>query len=78
MTTTYTLDLETSTVISRLAQLWNAPEAEVIKRAVKAAAPASNSDIAIRLEAAEKLQKSLAARGVDFDEWQRVVHESRR
>ena len=76
---TYVLDAETSATISRLAKLWNQPETEVIKRAVKAAEPikSNQEEIEKRLAAWRELQGSLASRRVDFDEWKQVVHESR-
>ena len=74
------LDAETCATIGRLAKLWNQPEIEVIRRVVKEAEPAHTADDGIqkRLKAWHDLQASLAARGVDIEEWKRVARDSRR
>ena len=77
---TLTLDDETYAAVDRLAKLWGQPEEEVVKRAVEAAEPllSSPSEIQRKLDALRDVQQSVASRGVDFDEWRRVVYESRR
>lgn len=82
---TYTLDSETSTVLGRLAKLWNQPEVDVLKRIVKAAEPALpapelhpvSEEARRKLALAKELQDRFAARGVDFAEWKRVAMDSR-
>ncbi len=78
---TYSLDVATHDAIEKLAKRLSTSKSDVIRRAVKAMPaqePAPDEDIKRRLTAARRLQKSLAARGMDFDEWMRVAYESRR
>jgi hypothetical protein len=76
---TLVIDEETHEAVERLAKLWGQPEAEVVKRAVRAADPkTADAGIQERMEAWLALQGSLADRKVDFDEWKRVARESRK
>jgi hypothetical protein len=75
---TYTLDAETCSVIGRLAILWNQPESEVIKRAVKAAEPVLKPDVEARLVAARRLQDSVSRRGTSAEQWLETIMDARR
>lgn len=71
--TTYTLDEETARALATLAQRWNVAGTEALRRALMQAAsqydPIPSPEE--RLAALDRLQKSLAERGVDFDAWAR-------
>ena len=71
--TTYTLDEESARALATLVQRWNVAGPEALRRALMQAAaqydPIPSPEE--RLAALDRLQKSLAERGVDFDAWAR-------
>ena len=76
---TYTLDEESSHALATLAQHWNITESEALRRALLQAASRYGPVLSPeeRLAALDRLQKSLAERGVDFDAWAREAWEIR-
>ena len=77
--TTYTLDDETALALATLAQRWNVAEPEALRRALLQAASRYGPILSPeeRLAALDRLQKSLAERGVDFDAWAREAQAIR-
>ena len=71
--TTYTLDDQSARALATLAQHWNTTESEALRRALLQAASRYGPILSPeeRLAALDRLQKSLAERGVDFDAWAR-------
>lgn len=70
---TYTLDDASADALATLAQHWNMTESEALLRALLQAASRCGPTLSPeeRLAALDRLQKSLAERGVDFDAWAR-------
>ena len=76
---TYTLDDESTHALAKLAQHWNVTESEALRRALLQVASQYGPILSPeeRLAALNRLQKSLAERGVDFDAWAREAWEIR-
>ena len=77
--TTYTLDDESARALATLAQHWNVTESEALRRALLQVASSYGPILSPeeRLAALNRLQKSLAERGVDFDAWAREARAIR-
>lgn len=77
--TTYTLDDESTHALATLARHWNVTESEALRRALLQAASGYGPVLSPeeRLAALDRLQKSLAERGVDFDAWAREARAIR-
>ena len=75
---TYSLDVESVRTLERLAQRWNVPKSEVLRRAIRLAAAAGDPGDDAALSALDRLQASLRARRVDLAQWERDSKAERR
>ena len=74
---TYSLDVGTVRTLEELARRWNVSKSEALRRAIRGEAERQPSRVDARLQALRALQKSVAARGVDLDAWEREAAEIR-
>ncbi|MEO6872549.1 MAG: hypothetical protein ABI233_10065 [Chthoniobacterales bacterium] len=75
----YSLDESTVATLNQLAQQWQVSQQEALQRAVQQAVELGKTPTPEeRIAALHALQKSLAERNVDFDEWQRTIRDGRR
>ena len=74
---TYSLDVGTVRTLEELARRWNVSKSEALRRAIRGEAERQPSPVDARLQALRALQKSVAARGVDLDAWEREAAEIR-
>ena len=74
---TYSLDVGTVRTLETLARRWNVSKSEALRRAIRSEAERQPSRADARLQALRALQKSVAARGVDLDGWERQASEIR-
>ena len=74
---TYSLDVETVRTLESLARRWNVSKSEVLRRAIRAAAGEQSPRARKKLEALDRLQASLKARGVDLKRWEQEVRATR-
>lgn len=77
--TTYSLDEESAAALAKLAHYWKLTESEALRRALLQVAAGYGPILSPeeRLAALDRLQKSLAERGVDFDAWAREAYAIR-
>lgn len=75
---TYSLDAASLERLNRLARRWQVSKTEVIRRALSKADQPEVATPEERIAALHALQKSLKARGVDFDAWQKTIRAGRR
>ena len=68
---TYSLDIGTVRALEGLAHRWNVSKSEALRRAIRSEANRQPTRPNARVEALRALQKSVAARGVDLDDWER-------
>ncbi len=74
---TYSLDVDTVRALEGLARRWNVSKSEALRRAIRHEAERQLSRADARLQVLRALQKSVAARGVDLDAWERQAAEIR-
>ena len=76
---TFSLDATSITRLQTLAQKWQVPKTEVLRRALKKAVEHEETPSAEgKIAALRALQKDLKERGVDFDAWQKAIRDGRR
>lgn len=75
---TYSLDTSTLATLNRLAQRWQVSKTEVVRRALREAAERETISPEERIAALHALQRSLAAKKVDFKKWQQTIKDGRR
>ncbi|MFZ4767091.1 MAG: hypothetical protein ACOYMN_19230 [Roseimicrobium sp.] len=77
---TYSLDVETHNAIEMLAKRLSTSKSDVIRQAVKVLRENEpmDPDVEKRIEAAQRLRKSLRSQRVDVEEWLKTIRNSRR
>ncbi len=75
---TYSLDVETTRTLERMAQRWGVSKSEALKRAIRSAASASTGDKSEALLALDELQQSLELDATAASRWAGQVREERR
>jgi len=76
--TTYALDAETVQVLERMAQRWGTSKSEALRRAIRAAAAATNAEPDDAVTALDRLQRAAAVPPARAKEWVRAVRAERR
>lgn len=78
--TTFALDEGAITRLKKLSTLWQASQAEVVRRSLEIAesSHAQGPDIQRRLDAAGQLLARMKSRNINVDAWMRAARESRR
>ena len=75
---TYSLDHNTLKKLRQLARSWQVSKTEVVRRAISAAAERERPiPWEKQMAALDALRKSMRARGVDFEKWQRDLRKLR-
>ena len=75
---TFSLDIETARALEVLARRWKVSKSEAVRRAVGAVAEKEDPRARKKLEALDKLQASVKARGIDVEAWAREARAERR
>ncbi len=75
---TYSLDIESVRALEALAQRWNVPKSEVLRRAIRIAAMEGGPGNGSALSALDRLQTSLRERKIDVKQWARDLKAERR
>ena len=78
--TTFALDEGAISRLKKLSTLWQASQAEVVRRSLEIAesSHAQGPDIQRRLDAASQLRARMKSRNINVDAWMRTARESRR
>jgi hypothetical protein len=78
--TTFALDEGAISRLKKLSTLWQASQAEVVRRSLEIAesSHAQGPDIQRRLDAASQLRARMKSRTINVDAWMRTARESRR
>lgn len=78
--TTFALDDVAITRLKKLSTLWQASQAEVVRRSLEIAesSHAQGPDIQRRLDAASQLRARMKSRNINVDAWMRTAREARR
>ncbi len=78
--TTFALDDGAVSRLKKLSALWQASQAEVVRRSLEIAesSHAQGPDIQRRLDAASRLRDRLKSRKINVEAWMRSARESRR
>jgi hypothetical protein len=78
--TTFALDDGAISRLKKLSTLWQASQAEVVRRSLEIAesSHAHGPDIQRRLDAASQLRDRLKSRNINVDAWMRTARASRR
>lgn len=74
---TFSLDIETARALEVLARRWEVSKSEAVRRAVGAVAEKEGPRARKKLEALDKLQASVKARGIDLEAWEQEVRATR-
>ena len=74
---TYSLDAESVRILEKLAQHWKVSKSEGLRRAIRIAAVARETDSGAALDALEQLQSSLRSRKVDLMAWEQEARSER-
>lgn len=74
---TYSLDAESVRILEELAQRWKVSKSEGLRRAIRIAAMARETDSRAALDALDRLQSSLRSRKVDLAAWGQEVRRER-
>ena len=75
---TYSLDIESVRALEALAQRWNVPKSEVLRRAIRIAVMEGGPGNGSALSALDRLQTSLRERKIDVKQWARDLKAERR
>ena len=75
---TYSLDIESVRALEALAQRWNVPKSEVLRRSIRIAAMEGGLGNGSALSALDRLQTSLRERKIDVKQWARDLKAERR